>query len=92
MGGKAGTGLKGEGGEGEFETFLRSLLPSLVGVYASGNELQHGWAADWLESDWCLCWPERLLLLPLLLWLSNTQTIAILTCTHFPDTGIYRND
>lgn len=57
--------------EGEFETFLRSLLLSLVGVYASGNELQRGRAADWLESDGCLCWPERLLLQPLLLSLSE---------------------
>lgn len=58
---------------GTFETFLRSLLLSLVGVYASGNELQRGWATDWLESDGCLCWPERFLLQPLLLSLSNTQ-------------------
>lgn len=70
--------------EGDFETFLRSLLLSLVGVYASGNELQRGRAADWLESDGCLCWPERLLLQPLLLLLllslSNTQAPATLTC------------
>lgn len=58
------------------ETFLRSLLLSLVGVYASGNELQRGWAADWLESDGCLCWPERLLLELLLPSLSNTQGLA----------------
>ncbi len=83
VGGGAGTGLKGEGGEGQFETFLRSLLPSAVGVYASGNELQRGRAADWLESDWCLCWPERLMLQPLLLWVSNTQASATLTCTYF---------
>ena len=31
--------------EGDFETFLRSLLLSLVGVYASGKE-QCGQAAD----------------------------------------------
>ncbi len=67
---------------GEFETFLRSLLLSLVGVYASGNELQRGQAADWLESDGCLCWPERLLLQPLLLSLSNTRAPATLTCTY----------
>lgn len=41
------------------------VVLSLVGVYASGNELQRGQAADWLESDMCLCWPERLLLQPL---------------------------
>lgn len=35
MGGDAGTELRGKP-----ETFLRSLLLSLVGVYASGNEMQ----------------------------------------------------
>lgn len=58
---------------GAFETFLRSLLLSLVGVYVSGNELQCGRATDWLESDGCLCWPERLMLQALLPSLSNTR-------------------
>lgn len=44
--------------EGEFETFLTYLLLSLADVYATGNELQCDQAADWLESDGCLCWPE----------------------------------
>lgn len=65
--------------EGDFEKFLRSLLLSLAGVYASGNVLQCGPAADWLESDGCLCWPE---IAPLPL--PNTQPPAALnsTCTR----------
>lgn len=46
----AGTGLRRDGGGGSLRHFLRSLLLSLVGVYASGNRLQRGRAAHWLES------------------------------------------
>lgn len=45
--GEAGTGEKEEG---DFETFLRSLLLSLAGVYASAGVLQCGAADHWLES------------------------------------------
>ena len=79
--------------EGEIETFLRSLLLSLVGVYVGGNELQCGRAADWLESDGCLCCPERLLLQPLLLSPSKTDKHPLLLPAHtIPDAGICRND
>lgn len=71
--------------EGDFETFLRSLLLSLAGVYASGNVLQCGPAADWLESDGCLCWPEIAPPLPL----PKTQPPAALnsTCTRCTDSS-----
>lgn len=87
--GEAGTGLRKEGGRGEFETFLRSLLLSSVGVYASGNKQQCGGAADWLESDRCLCWPERLLVWTLApVPVKHTQALATFTCTfdswHWP--------
>lgn len=49
-GGRRGSNWE-ERQEGEFETFLRSLLLSLVAVYASGNALQHGQAVSWLEND-----------------------------------------
>lgn len=67
---------------GRLRHFLGLCCFLLVGVYASGNELQRGRAADWLESDGCLCWPERLLLQPLVLSLSNTQELATLSTVN----------
>lgn len=46
VGGDAGLGREGEGeGAGGGGAFLKALLPSLAGVYASGNELHHGQTA-----------------------------------------------
>lgn len=42
-------------------------------------------AADWLQSDGCLCWPERLLLQPLPL--SYTSAVVHLPAHSITDTG-----
>lgn len=74
-------GREGEGGEGGGGgAFLKALLPSLAGVYASGNELHHGQTAYWLESDMSLHRPKRSLIQSVVLFFLFVCYLRSLFC------------